>query len=76
MITDPEEWGRAAAASPRFSPTVLSQTEALLAHEPVRLPRWLLGGVTCPEAKGWPAYEDRRHQWFTLTAGDVLTPAM
>lgn len=60
MITDPEEWGRAAAASPRFSPSPLGQVEALLARQPVRLPPSYIGGRTCPEVRDWPPYEDRR----------------
>ena len=52
------------ATAPKYSPTVLSQTDALSERKPVRLPRWLLGGrVTCPEARGWAPYEDQRHQW-------------
>lgn len=59
-----------------YAPTVLYQVEELLERKPVRLPRWLLGGrVTCPEARGWAPYEDRQHDWFTLTADDVLMPA-
>src|ERR1700752_1351210 len=65
----------AALNAPKYSPTVLYQVDELLEHRPVRVPRWLLGGrVTCPEARGWAPYENRRHQWFTLTADDVLTP--
>jgi hypothetical protein len=65
----------ALATASKYSPTVLYQVE-FLARKPVRLPRWLLGGrVTCPEARGWAPYESRRHEWFTLTAEDVLTPA-
>jgi hypothetical protein len=45
--------------------------EELLDRKPVRLPRWLLG----TEAHGWAPYEDQRHEWFTLTAEDVLTAA-
>jgi hypothetical protein len=67
---------RAALESQKYAPTVLYQVSELLAYQPVRLPRWLLGGnVTCPEARGWAPYEDRRHEWLTLTADDVLTPA-
>jgi hypothetical protein len=67
---------RAALERQTFSPTVLYQVEELLNYAPVRLPRWLLGGnVTCPQARGWRPYEDRRHDWFILTRDDVLTPA-
>jgi hypothetical protein len=67
---------RATLESQKYSPTVLYQVEELLARKPIRLPRWLLGGrVACPEARGWAPYEDRRHDWFTLDASDVLTPA-
>ena len=49
---DPVAYRAALATAPEYSPTVLYQTEALLAREPVRVPRWLLGGrVTCPEAR-------------------------
>ncbi len=73
---DPVAYRAALATAPKYSPTVLYQVEELLAWEPVRLPRWLLGGrVTCPEAKGWAPYESRRHDWFMLSADDVLTPA-
>jgi hypothetical protein len=66
---DPMAYRAALATAPTCSPTVLYQVEALLAREPVRLPRWLLGGrVTCPEARGWAPYEDRRHDWFHLVA--------
>jgi hypothetical protein len=76
LIRDSVERERVAATAPRHSPTVLFQVEELLARRPVRLPRWLLGGhVTCPEAKGWAPYEDRRHQWFVLGPEDVLRPA-
>jgi hypothetical protein len=72
---DPVAYEAALATAPTSSPTVLYQTDELLAYKPVRVPRWLLGGrVTCPEAKGWAPYENRQHQWFTLTADDVLTP--
>jgi hypothetical protein len=67
---------RAALESQKFSPTVLYQVDELLAYRPVRLPRRLLGGnVTCPEARGWAPYDNRRHEWFILTHDDVLTPA-
>jgi hypothetical protein len=67
---------RAVLEAQTYAPTVLGQTDELLARKPVRLPRWLLGGrVTCPQAKGWPPFEDRQHDWFTLDASDVLTPA-
>jgi hypothetical protein len=67
---------RAALERREFSPTVLYQVEELLNYEPVRLPRWLLGGnVTCPQARGWRPYESRRHDWFILTRDDVLVPA-
>jgi hypothetical protein len=73
---DPLAYEATLATAPKYSPTVLSQTEALLERKPVRLPRWLLGGrVTCPEARGWAPYEDQRHQWFTLDASEVLRPA-
>jgi hypothetical protein len=73
---DPLAYEAAVATAPTYSPTVLNHTEALLERKPVRLPRWLLGGrVTCTEARGWGPYEDRRYQWFTLTADDVVTPA-
>jgi hypothetical protein len=76
LIRDSVERERVAASAPRFWPTVLYQTEELLAGKPVRLPRWLLGGrVTCPQARGWPPFESQRHQWFTLTPADMLTPA-
>jgi hypothetical protein len=67
---------RATLESQKYSPTVLYQVEELLDHQPVRLPRWLLGGrVTCPEAKDWPAYQDQRHQSFWLSPDDTLMPA-
>jgi hypothetical protein len=73
---DPVAYVAALATAPKYSPTVLYQVEGLLARKPVRLPRWLLGGrVTCPEARGWAPYEDQRHQWFTLSASEVLRPA-
>lgn len=73
---DPVAYEAALATAPKYSPTVLYQVEALLAREPVRVPRWLLGGrVTCPEARGWAPYEDRRHQWFILSPDDTLVPA-
>jgi hypothetical protein len=73
---DPVAYEAAVATAPKYSPTVLYQVEELLDRKPVRLPRWLLGGrVTCPEARGWAPYEDQRHEWFTLSADDVLTPA-
>jgi hypothetical protein len=73
---DPQAYEAALATAPKYSPTVLYQVEELLERKPVRLPRWLLGGrVKCPEAHGWPAYEDQRHESFWLSADDVLTPA-
>ena len=75
LLGDVPPHERAALETQKYSPTVLYQVEALLAHRPVRVPRWWLGGRMVPEAKGWAPYQDRRHQWFTLTADDVLTPA-
>lgn len=73
---DPVAYEAAVATAPKYSPTVLYQTEELLDRKPVRLPRWLLGGrVTCPEARGWAPYENRRYDWFTLSPDDVLRPA-
>jgi hypothetical protein len=73
---DPVAYAAALATAPKYSPTLLYQTEELLEWKPVTLPRWLLGGrVACPEAAGWPPYEERRHQWFTLTPDDVLVSA-
>jgi hypothetical protein len=66
---------RAVLESQRFAMTVLGQTEALLARQSVRLPRWWLGGRTVPEARGWAPYEDRRHDWFVLSPDDMLVPA-
>ncbi len=64
---------RKRATAPKFSPTVLNQTDALLARQPVRVPRWLLGDRTCPEMRDWPRYADRRQQWFTVGPDDVIT---
>jgi hypothetical protein len=82
LAPDPRLYGltgleRVAAAlnAPKYSPTVLYQVEALLAYEPVRVPRWMLGGRPCPQARGWAAYEDRRHPWFILSPDDTLVPA-
>jgi hypothetical protein len=72
---DPVAYAAALATAPKYSPTVLYQTEELLERKPVRLPRWLLGGrITCPEARNWQAYESGRYEWFILTPDDVLTP--
>jgi hypothetical protein len=72
---DPLAYKATLATAPKYSPTVLYQVEELLDRKPVRLPRWMLGGrFTCPEARGWLAYEDQRHQSFILTPDDVLTP--
>ena len=42
-------------------------------RQPVRVPRRMLGGRTCPEVRGWLLYTDRRHQWFTVGPDDVIT---
>jgi hypothetical protein len=72
---DPVAYEAAVATAPKYSPTVLYQVEELLERKPVKLPRWLLGRFTCPEARGWAPYEDQQHQTFTLTPDDVLRPA-
>lgn len=75
-INDPVERERMAATAPKYSLTVLYRVDALLANQPVRVPRWLLGGhVRCPEAVAWPEYTSRRHQWFTIDVNDVVRPA-
>ena len=66
---------RAALESQKYSPTVLYQVEELLHHRPVRMPRWMLGGRTCPEARGWAPYESRDHDWFILSPDDTVVPA-
>ena len=70
---DPDERERVAATAPKYSPTALNRTEALLVRQPVRVPRRMLGGRTCPEVRGWPLYTDRRHQWFTVGPDDIIT---
>lgn len=74
-VDDPGERERLAATAPTYSPTPLGQVEALLARQPVRVPRWYLGGRTYPEVRDWPTYADRRHPWFRLSPDDRLTPA-
>jgi len=54
---------------------VLNQTEQLLAREPVLYPRWWLGGRMVPEAHGWAPFENRQHDWLTLSPDDTLVPA-
>jgi hypothetical protein len=67
---------RAVLETQKFSPTVLRQVQALMDRQPIRVPRWMLGGrTTCPQARGWAAYASGRYDWFTLTPDDVLTPA-
>jgi hypothetical protein len=65
----------ALAPTDRYSATALGQAHAALKREPLRVPRWYLGGRTIPEARRWPAYDSRAHDWFTVTADDVITPA-
>jgi hypothetical protein len=71
LIDDPDERERIAATAPAISGTALGQLDAVQHRQPVRVPRWMLGA----EARGWAPYEDRRHEWFWLSADDVLTPA-
>lgn len=71
---DPLAYEAALATAPKYSPTVLSQVDELLAWKPVRVPRWSLGGRMVPSARGWPPFEDRLHQ-CVLSPDDVLTPA-
>ena len=70
---DPDDRERVAITAPTYSPTALGQTEALLARQPVRVPRWMLGGRTCPEVRGWSLYNDRRHQSYTVGPDDIIT---
>jgi hypothetical protein len=72
---DPVAYGAALATAPKFSPTVLYQTEQLVARQPVRFPRWWLGGRMVPKARGWEPYDSRRYDWFILSADDTLVPA-
>ncbi|MGE2723556.1 hypothetical protein [Mycolicibacterium pulveris] len=73
-FTDSAERKHQAVTAPPYSPTPLGQIEALIARQPVRIPRWYLGGHTFPEVRDWAPYADRRHQWFVLTPDDRVTP--
>jgi hypothetical protein len=53
--------------------TALNQVEAFMACQPVRVPRRMRGGRTCPEIRDWQLYADRRHRWFTVGPDDVTT---
>jgi hypothetical protein len=76
LLGDLSPGERAALESQRYAPTALGQVNELLARQPVKLPRWLLGGrITCPEARGWAAYESRDHDWSILSPDDTLVPA-
>jgi hypothetical protein len=65
---------RTALETQKLAPTALGQTEALLERNPVRVPRWYLGGRTSPEAKDWPIHTDVHHPWFIVGPDDLLTP--
>jgi hypothetical protein len=73
-ITDPDERERVTASAPKYAPAALGQTEALLARQPVRVPRSYIGGRTCPEVRDWPPYRDRAVRWFAVGPDDVLSP--
>jgi hypothetical protein len=66
---------RAGLEAQTYAPTVLGQVEALMHRQPVRFPRWWLGGRMWPKARGWAPYENRRHSWFVLSPDDTLMPA-
>jgi hypothetical protein len=67
------EWEQSKDEGRRLA--ALALDELLAAAEPIWLPRWALCGRIVPDVRGWAPYEDRRHQWFVLSADDLLTPA-
>ena len=74
MIADPDERERVVAAAPTYAPTALGQTEALLARESVRVPRWMLAGWARSAVRDWPVFADRRVEWFMVGPDDEVSP--